>query len=111
MEVKGMKQVIFYKRFFITLLLASSLFSSWAYAGCWVEDGTFYAQKKLDMTAFAIYMDEGKKADALRMVDDGRIKTCSQASAIVLRRDGPLVYAQIIGIGKVWIYKTFLHCQ
>ena len=68
----------------------------------------FYAKKKLDMTAFAIYMDQGKQADALRMVDDGRIRSSSRASAVVVERDGPLVHAQILGIGKVWIYKTFL---
>ena len=80
-------------------------------SGCWVEDGTFYAKNKLDMTAFAIYMDQRKKADALRMVDDGRIKSCTQASAIVLERADPLVFVQIIGIGKVWIYQTYLHCE
>ncbi len=80
--------------------------------GCWVEDGTFYAKKKLDMTAFAIYMDQRKKlADALRMVDDGRIKSCTQASAIVLERYDPLVFVQILGIGNVWIYQTYLHCE
>lgn len=63
------------------------------------------------MTTFAIYMDQDKKADALRMVDDGRIKACSQATAFVLERDGPLVHANIMGIGKVWIYETFIHCR
>ena len=106
-----MKQAIFYKQFFFMLFLASAFFSNSASAGCRVEDGTFYAKEKRDMSAFAIYMDSGKKADALRMVDDGRIKSCTQASAIVIERDDPLVNVQIIGIGNVWIYKTFLHCQ
>jgi len=96
--------------FCIAMVLTGLFCANAALAGCYVEDGTFYAEKKLDMTAFAIYMDEGKKANAMRMVDDGRIKSCSRASAIVIKRDGPLVNVQIIGIGKVWIYNTFLHC-
>ena len=106
-----MKQAIFYKQLFFMLLFASTFYSNSAFAGCRVEDGTFYAKGKHDMTAFAIYMDSGKKADALRMVDDGRIKSCTQASAIVIERDDLFVNVQIIGIGNVWIYKTFLQCQ
>lgn len=106
-----MKPLVFRKYLILLLLLSGLFFSNSAFAGCRVENGTFYAKEKSHMTAFAIYMDSGKKADALRMVDDGRIKSSTQATAIVIERDGPLVNAQIIGIGKVWIYNTFLHCQ
>ena len=58
------------RMFFIALILVGLLLPNWALAGCWVEDSTFYAKNKRDMTVFAIYMDQGKKADALRMVDD-----------------------------------------
>jgi len=106
-----MKYIVFYKYFLIALFLMSSIFSNLIYAGCKVQNGTFYSENKLDITAFAIYMDEGKKADALRMIDDGRIKSTTQATAIVLKRKDPIVHVQIVGIGKVWIYKTFLYCQ
>jgi hypothetical protein len=106
-----MKQAVTTRMFLMVLILLGSLFQGWASAGCWVEDGTFYAKKKLDITAFAIYMDQRKKDDALRMVNDGRIKSCTQASAIVLERDDPVVYVQIMGIGKVWVYETQLHCR
>ena len=106
-----MKPQVFFKHTILLLLLSSPFFSNLASAGCRVENGTFYAKEKNHITAFAIYMDSGKKADALRMVDDGRIKSSTQATAIVIERDGPLVNAQIIGIGNVWIYNTFLHCQ
>lgn len=56
-------------------------------------------------------MDQGKKADAFRMVNDGRIKSSTRASAIVIKRYNPIVYTNIIGVGKVWIYETFLHCR
>lgn len=106
-----MKKTTIYKIFAILFVFAGSLFSGVAVAGCAIEDGTFYAKKKLDMTAFAIYMDQGKQDDALRMVDDERIKASSQASVVVLERDGHFVHAQITGIGKVWIYDSFLYCE
>jgi len=106
-----MNKQINLKPYLISLFLLSSIFSNMAYAGCRVQDGTFYSKSKSSMTAFAIFMDQGKKSDALRMIDDGRIKSTTQATAIVLKREDPLVHTQIIGIGKVWIYNTFLYCK
>ena len=106
-----LKIQISFKPYLVSLLLLCSVFSNTVYAGCRVQDGTFYSDSKSSMTAFAIFMDQGKKSDALRMIDDGRIKSTTQATAIVLKREDPLIHTQIIGIGRVWIYKTFLYCK
>jgi hypothetical protein len=63
------------------------------------------------MIAFAVAMDQNERAKALQMVDDGRIKSCSQASCIVIERADGVVHVNIMGIGRVWIYETFLHCR
>ena len=55
------------------------------FAGCYIEDGTYYSNSKYDMITFAIAMDQGDKQKALQMVNEGRIGSCSQASAIVLK--------------------------
>ena len=81
------------------------------FAGCYVEDGTYYSNSKYDMITFAIAMDQGNRQKALQMVDEGRIGSCSQASAIVLKREKGVVNVNISGIGEVWIYETFLHCN
>lgn len=84
-------------------------------AGCWVDDGTFYAKKKNWMVAFAMYADRdgefASKKKALQMINDGRISSCTRATCFVIKRDGGVVNVQILGIGKVWIYKTFLNCN
>jgi hypothetical protein len=86
-----------------------------AFAGCYVDDPTFYSKDKTWMTAFVTYMDPDSpnrsKEKALRMIDDGRIKTCTRADALVIERDNGLVYLYIHGIGKVWIYENFVKCQ
>lgn len=101
------------KNFTSILVLVSVLLvpSISAFAGCYVQDGTFYADGRLTMTRFVIAMGEGDKNKALQMVDDGRIKSCSQASCVVIKRtDEGLVNVHIVGIGKAWIYEKFLHC-
>ena len=102
------------KKYFIILFifLLSFSFAQQAMAGCWVDDGTFYSTSRLHMTRFAIAMDQGDKVKALQMVDDGRIKSCSKASCTVLERtDAGLVKVNVLGIGTVWIWHTFLHCR
>ena len=101
-----------FKFIILTLTLNVLLFVNAAFAGCWVEDGTFYSNSKSDMIRFVIAMQEGEKQKALKMVDEGRINSCSQASAFVLERDKTgVVNVNILGIGKVWIFHTFLHCR
>ena len=92
-------------------LFVLMMFIKPAFAGCWVEDGTFYSKSKYDMITFAIAMDQGKKQKALQMVNEGRIHSCSQASCIVLEREKGVVKVNILGVGPVWIYKTFLNCR
>ena len=104
------------KTFVLCVVFAISLcflptMQTTAFAGCWVEDGTFYSSSKYDMTTFAIAMYQGNRAKALQMVDERRIHTSTQASSVVLIRESPLVYLNIMGIGKVWIYETFLQCK
>nr|VFK30680.1 MAG: hypothetical protein BECKMB1821G_GA0114241_106914 [Candidatus Kentron sp. MB]VFK34249.1 MAG: hypothetical protein BECKMB1821I_GA0114274_106613 [Candidatus Kentron sp. MB]VFK76612.1 MAG: hypothetical protein BECKMB1821H_GA0114242_106515 [Candidatus Kentron sp. MB] len=94
----------------ITATLLACLLSVQALAACFVQDGTFYAKEKSHMTAFAIYMDK-RNPRAFDMVDDGRIKSCTRASAVVIEREDPLVHVHIMGIGKGWIYETYLHCR
>lgn len=100
------------KKFFALMLVLLLAPAAMASAGCFVEDGTFYADGKLTMTRFAIAMGQGDRAKALQMVDDGRIKSCSSASCRVIRRtDEGLVQVNIMGIGKAWIWHSFLHCE
>ena len=104
------------KRLVFKVLLVISLcllpiIQSTAFAGCWVEDGTFYSSSKYDMATFVMAMDQGNKAKALKMVDERRIRSSTQASCVVLKREDPLIKVKILGIGQVWIYKTFLHCN
>ena len=94
------------------LSLIAFVFVTNSDAGCMVDDGTFYSESKMAMTRFAIAMDQGDRAKALEMVDDGRIKSCSQASCRVIKRTNEgLVNVDIMGIGKVWIWNTFLFCK
>lgn len=58
-----------------------------AHAGCRVQDGAFYSKSTSSMTVFAIYMDQGKQSDSLRKIDDGCIRSITQATAIVLKRE------------------------
>jgi len=95
----------------LILLLGVFTFVNASFAGCWVEDGTFYSKSKYDMMTFAMAMEQGNKQKALEMVDQGRIHSCSSASAIVLEREKGFVKVHISGIGKVWIYETFLKCR
>jgi len=94
----------------VAATIIACLFSANAFSGCFVQDGTFYAKGKSQMTAFAMYMDQ-KNPRAFDMVDDGRIKSCTRASAVVIKRDNKIVNVNISGIGKVWVYETFLHCR
>lgn len=99
---------------FIILILTLNvlLLGNAAFAGCWVEDGTFYSNSKSDMITFIIAMQEGEKQKVLKMLDEGLVKSCSQASAFVLERDETgLVNVNIPGIGEVWIWHTYLHCR
>lgn len=82
-----------------------------AHAGCFVEDGTFYSTSKSDISRFAIAMDNGNKDLALEMVDQGRIGSCGESSCSIVDKDGALVKVKISGVGTVWIYYTFLHCN
>lgn len=99
------------KTFAWMLVLMLLVPASVTFAGCYVQDGTFYADGKLTMTRFIIAMGQGDQNKAYQMVDDGRIKSCTKASCAVIKRtDDGLVNVNILGIGKVWIWQTFLHC-
>jgi hypothetical protein len=112
-----LKGVLSMKKTLFLILTMVVLFSvSTAYAECYVEDGTFYSNSKLSMSAFVMYMDrDGEHANldkALQMVDDGRIKSCTKASCSVIERTKEgLVNVNILGIGTVWIHERFLHCD
>jgi hypothetical protein len=92
-------------------LLLSFLAAPQANAECAVDDGTFYAQEKQWMTAFAAYIGNEELDNALSMVDDGRVKSVTRATAFVLERDDPLVHTHIMGIGKVWILDAYINCR
>jgi hypothetical protein len=100
------------KLLLVAILLA---FCKPAFAGCMVEDGTFYSKSKSSMTSFVIYMGRkgpGDLESVTQMVNDGRVKSSTQASASVIERfDSGLVHVNIMGIGKVWIYDAYLHCR
>lgn len=97
--------------FFLAAVLSVFLMVNSAFAGCYVENPTFYSKDKYSIMTFGMAMDQGNQKKALSMVDDGRVKACSKASCVVIERlDNGFVHVNIAGIGKAWIYKTFLHC-
>lgn len=99
-------------KLFLFILTAYLFTSGTCLASCYVEDPTFYSKDKHSIMTFAMAMEQGKKNKALSMVDDGRIKSCSRASCSVIERlDNGFVHVYIAGIGKAWIYHTFLHCK
>ena len=65
------------------------------FAGRYVEDGTFYASGKLAMTRFAIAVNQGDRAKAFEMVNDGRIKSCSRASSVPADRATATAHARV----------------
>lgn len=92
----------------ISLLLA---FSGVSFADCWVEDETYYSENKTDMIPYAIAMDEGKKEKALEIVDGNQISSSSKAACTVLAREGSIIKVDVLDLGKVWVYRTSVHCH
>ncbi len=47
------------------LLLGVFIFANASFAGCWVEDGTFYSKSKYDMMTFGMAMEQKKKTEGI----------------------------------------------
>ena len=86
-------------------------FTGVSLADCWVEDGTYYSKNKTDLIPYAIAMDEGNKEKAIQIVDEKEISSSNKAACTVLAREGSIVKVDVLDLGKVWVYRTSVHCN
>jgi hypothetical protein len=96
---------------FVLILVLIFAAAPGAYARCWVEGGTFYSASKTTMTEFIGAMQAGDQKKSQQMINEGLIKSCPEASCLILdRTEEGIMLVNISGIGQVWTYKTYVHC-
>ena len=100
------------KIFFISLVFVIFSFQP-LFAECRVMPKTPYSIEKYLMVSWADTFEQRKIYKTQRMVNQGVVKSTSRKVWLpcdVLGKDGNLVNVDISGIGKVWVYQTYVFC-
>ena len=99
----------------VPTLIISVLLPGIALADCWVDHGALYSVQKNNLVLLIMAMERNDQARAFQLVNGGRVKSCKKASAKVIKkekiRNEVMLYADVAGVGKVWIRERNVHCN
>jgi hypothetical protein len=99
----------------VSALIIFVLFSGSALAECQVDQGALCSPQKNNLVLLIMALERKDEVRVNQLVKGGRVKPCKKASAKVIRkekmRNQGMLYADVAGVGKVWVREENVCCD
>jgi hypothetical protein len=99
----------------VSAFVISLVFAGSVLAECWVDQGALCSAQKNNLVLLIMAMERKDEVRVAQLVKGGRIKPCKKAKTKVMRkekmRDQGMLYADVAGVGKLWVREQNVHCD